>query len=94
MSPLVNINNDFYIFAIMFSQPLLSEQLGFRYRTVVIVNPFQESNQAAALFNFVIGSIRVGRSDSLRPGRSGNRIWGGGDFSLRDQTGPGAEAWC
>jgi hypothetical protein len=77
----------------MFSRSLLSEQLGFRYRTVVIVNPFQESNQASALFNFVGGVIRLGLSDSLRPGRSRNRILGGG-FSLRDQTGPGAGAWC
>jgi len=67
MSPLVNINNDFYIFAITFPRPLLNEQLGFRYRTVIILNPFQKSYQAAALFNFVGSSVRVGRSDSLRP---------------------------
>ena len=95
MSPLVSINNDFYIFATMFSGSLLSEQLGFRYRTVVIVNPFQESNQAAALFNFVGGSLRVGRSNSLWPGRSGNRIAGEGAFPYgARQTGPGARAWC
>jgi len=76
MIPLANINNDFYIFALVFPRSLLSEQLGFRYRTEVIVNPFQESNQAAALFNFVGGSIGVGCSGSLRSGRSGNRILG------------------
>jgi len=97
MIPLSSINNDFYIFAIMFSRSLLSVQLGFRYRTIVIVNPFQESNQAAALFNFVVGSIGEDRSDSLRPGRSENRISGGeggGSFSLWHQTGPGAGAKC
>ena len=77
---MATINYDFYFFSIMFSRSLLSLQLGFRYRNIVIVNPFQESNQAAALFNFVGVSTGMGRSDSLRPERSRNRISGWGDF--------------
>ena len=71
------------------SRSVFSVQLGWSYRTVVMVNPFQETNQPAALINFVGNSIRVGRSESLRAGWSGNRVSVGKNLFLVDQTGPG-----
>jgi hypothetical protein len=55
----------------MISRSLLSVQLGCKYRDLAIVNPFQEANQAAALFNFVRVSKYLGPSDSLRAGGPG-----------------------